>query len=124
MKPLTDGAIYSREELQTMLTQMRATSAGFYAAATRIHCHAFIEFAGLMNEFINVCAATLEHGDDFTQCNTHVGQALRMSSYHASYLAEKLDCIYGPSLAEHENKRAFLEVLFPTEARHGNDEQA
>lgn len=89
-----------------MLDAMRAASDAFYAAAFRIGCHGFIEFAGLMNEYISVCRATLDDGTDFTQCNTHSGAALKMQPYHVGYLTEKLDCIFGPTVVDDPKLRA------------------
>lgn len=91
------GVMYSEDELQQMLRDMQAVSSRFYAGATLVGNHAFIEFCGLMNEYISICRATLEAGRDFTQCSTHTGVPLVMKEHHRNYLREKLDCIYGPS---------------------------
>ena len=99
-----------------MLKKMQALSDLYYSHATRAGCHAFIEFAGLMNEFIKVCADAHKNGQDFPFANTHSGSALPFQHYHLAYLAEKLNCIYGPGLLANEaNRRAFIEVLFDGE---------
>lgn len=86
------------EDCKIVIERMQAVSAQFYLSATHTGCHAFIEFCGLMNEYIKICQASLEKGIDFRMANTHNEIALVMQTHHAKYLAEKLDCIYGPSL--------------------------
>jgi len=91
---------YSKEELEAMLRGMRKASSAFYRDAVRIGCHPFIEFTGLMNEFINLCEAAHAQGQDFTETSIHgSGKPLPMQPYHRDYLNEKLECIYGTSLA-------------------------
>lgn len=82
-----------------MIAGMENASNRFYLAATQIGNHAFIEFTGLMNEYIKICAQTMKGGQDFTAANTHVGGSLKIEPYNIAYLLEKLDCIYGPSIA-------------------------
>ena len=63
MSDLADpNAMYSRAELEAMLVAMKATSDIFYGMATRIGNHPFIEFCGLMNEYIACCRKTLAAG--------------------------------------------------------------
>jgi len=81
------------------LARMRAASTAFYTAAVQTGCHAFIEFTGLMNEFIKVCHRAEEMGIDWRGANTHSGVPLPIEDYEIHYMAEKLDCIYGPSLS-------------------------
>jgi hypothetical protein len=82
------------------IANMRATSNAFYAGAVRTGNHAFIEFCGLMNEYIDICETALAAGQDFTMASIHSGSALPIQSFQASYLLEKLQCIYGASLPE------------------------
>lgn len=89
--------LYSRDELLSMISAMRRLSDAFYGNAVRIGNHAFIEFAGLMNEYIKMCVDTVEAGGDFTQCNVHTGQSLSIRPHQAEYLAEKFECIFGPT---------------------------
>lgn len=98
---------YSPGERDAMLRGMRAASDRFYESAVRIGCHPFIEFAGLMNEYIKVCERAHKLGVDFTESSAHSGKPLDMRPYEAAYLGEKLGCIYGPSLQAPENLRAF-----------------
>lgn len=91
---------YTKEELEAMLTEMKCATSTFYAQARKIGCHPFIEFTGLMNEYIQMCANALAQGQDFTETSIHgSGQALPMRSFERAYLNEKLQCIYGHSLA-------------------------
>lgn len=78
-----------------MLRGMRAVSDQFYAGATRVGCHAFIEFCGLMNEFIKVCHEAEQQGIDWTRSNVHGDTHLPFQRHHIEYLSEKLECIYG-----------------------------
>lgn len=90
----------TREELQNSINKMRQVSSAFYTGATKTNNHAFIEFCGLMNEYIKICQTTLNKGIDFTKTNVHCGQSLVFHDYNENYLKEKLECIYGTSLAK------------------------
>jgi hypothetical protein len=86
-------------ELQTMIDKMQSVSDAFYPAAQSTGHHAFLEFTGLMNEYIKLCREALAQGIDFTATTIHgSGQALPMQGFHRRYLDEKLQCIYGVSL--------------------------
>lgn len=100
--------VYDDKERAEILAKMQAVSNAFYGGATQTHCHPFIEFTGLLNEYIKMCRRASEAGVDFTQANTHTGEALPMETYEAEYLGEKLDCIYGPSLSDPKVFRAFI----------------
>lgn len=82
-------------ERVTALTQMEQVVNGFYGAAVRIGNHPFIEFAGVMAAYVKSCRRAHEAGVDFTECNRHAGAELPMESFEVTYLAEKLDCIFG-----------------------------
>jgi hypothetical protein len=88
-----------RKELEECLGRMRAASNEFYGSAIRSGNHAFIEFTGLINEYIYLCARALQNGIDFTECNIHNGATLPIEPQNAMYLAEKLGCIYGVGFA-------------------------
>jgi len=78
---------------------MRAASSAFYRDAQRIGCHPFIEFTGLLNEYIQLCERALAQGQDFTGTSIHgSGKPLPMQEFNRAYLNEKLECIYGRSL--------------------------
>ena len=76
------------------IASMRAMSALFYSNAVRIGNHPFIEFCGLMNEYIKACEIAHEAGIDFSECSAHSGQPLPMKSYMIDYVNEKLNCIF------------------------------
>jgi hypothetical protein len=88
-----------RKELEECLSHMQAASNEFYGSAIRSGNHSFIEFTGLINEYIQLCARALQNGIDFTKCNIHNGGALPIQPQNALYLAEKLGCIYGAGFA-------------------------
>ena len=106
---------YSKEERLRMLDQMTSLSNAFYIGATRVGCHAYIEFCGLMNEYIKLCQEAEEEDIDWTNANTHSGKVLPVRPHHIQYLAEKLDCIFGPALKHPRNRRLFMQSLFPME---------
>ena len=78
------------------LELMRKASHEFYQAAIATQCHAFLEFTGLMNEFIKVAYEFQQNNPtlDFREHNQHTGKVLRLQPYQRDYIREKLDCIY------------------------------
>ena len=86
-----------KEELEQTIAGMKAASSCFYSLATRLNNHTFIEFTGFINEYIKICENALTQGIDFTQASTHSGMGLPMKTHEAMYIAEKFDCIFGPS---------------------------
>ena len=83
------------EERRAILERMRAASSQFYFAAAKAGCHAFIEFTGLMNEFIKLCEDAEAQGVDWLHANVHGDIHLPFKHHHMEYLSEKLECIYG-----------------------------
>lgn len=55
-----------KTELAEIIKQMRQLSNQFYVGAITIGNHPFIEFTGLMNEYIEACKEALKEGIDFT----------------------------------------------------------
>lgn len=98
MTRIADGTTYSKEERTECLRKMQAASDAFYRAAASTGNHAFVEFTGIMNEYIKLCQEAHAQGIDFMSANTHTGSPLPIMGHHVNYLEEKLDCIYGPSL--------------------------
>lgn len=82
------------EEREVALTRMKAVASQFYRDAISIGNHPFIEFAGLMNEYIAACAAAHKSGIDFSECNRHNGLALPLLDVQSDYINEKLECIF------------------------------
>lgn len=100
----------TREQAEAALVQMNRTSNAFYVGAVKSGVHAFIEFTGLMNEYIKICEEmTAEYDFSWHVANIHSqDDYLKFQPHHAAYLAEKLDCIYGKSLRSSEAiQRAF-----------------
>lgn len=102
---------YSREELRAMIDKMHAASNAFYGAAIEIGNHAFVEFTGLLNEYITLCEKALANGQDFAVANTHSGESLPMQPHHVMYLGEKLNCIYGAALRDPKLGRVFVSTV-------------
>ena len=84
----------SVEEREVALKQMREASAAFYQAAQRIGVHPFIEFTGLMNEYIKACEQAHATGLDFSDCTAHSGLHLPLRPYEVDYINQKLECIF------------------------------
>ena len=82
------------EERTIALRKMHDASAAFYRAATQIGNHPFIEFTGLINEYLKACEEAHAAGIDFTECNTHSGTRLPMAPHMIEYVNEKLECIF------------------------------
>jgi hypothetical protein len=85
------------EEQVDAIRAMKAISRVFYSQATELGNHPFIEFCGLMNEYIKIAENARKAGIDFTDATAHQGQPLPIEKYEAAYLAEKFDCIFGPT---------------------------
>lgn len=97
-----------KQQLEAMLQSMTVASGLFYLRAISTECHPFVEFTGLMNEYIKLCQDALARGIDFTESSTHTGAALPIANFRAAYLGEKFDCIFGPSFrADDEARRTF-----------------
>jgi hypothetical protein len=111
---LTRSNMYDAEERKVQIERMRKTTERFYWEATTINVHAFIEFTGLMNKFIDVCSRAHEADLDYNVCTTHTGKALPgIQPHDVRYMAEKLECVFGPTLNDPGLRQAFLEALFP-----------
>lgn len=85
------------DQREHALDHMQQASHEFYRAAVRIANHPFIEFAGLMNEYINACKAAHAQGIDFSECNRHSGLSLPLHPVMSDYINEKLECIFAGS---------------------------
>lgn len=94
MMQVEQGVQHGEQERIAMLASMQQASSDFYRHAVQIGCHPFIEFAGLMNEYIKCCAEAHKAGIDFATCNTHTGQQLPIPAYSVAYINEKLECIF------------------------------
>ncbi len=90
---------YSKEERALMLKRIGELVELFYPAAVNTGCHAFIEFTGLLNEFLRICADAEARGETaWADANVHSGRHLPLPAFRHAYLSEKLECIYGAEL--------------------------
>lgn len=95
--------MHTAQEREEMLKKMQATAHWFYLQAVHIGNHPFIEFTGLMNEYIKAAYQAHKNGIDFTLCNTHTGHDLPLEDYQIGYINEKLECIFtGRSVMQKE----------------------
>ena len=76
------------------LDRMRAAANQFYMAAAATDCHAFLEFTGLLREYIKVCEENLARGIDFRELDGHHSQRMQVQPYEIDYFNEKLNCIF------------------------------
>lgn len=96
----------NKDERAVAINQMREAVHSFYHAAQRIGNHPFIEFTGLMGEYVKACELAHEKGVDFSDCSTHSGIPLPMSLYMVRYINEKLECIFtGRSVMDNDPMR-------------------
>jgi hypothetical protein len=84
----------NHQEREEAIANMKLAAKTFYHSAVAIHNHPFIEFAGLMEEYIKACEVAHAKGIDFSGCNTHTGQDLPLEDYNVAYINEKLECIF------------------------------
>ena len=91
---MNNSEVFTKAERDEMIRRMRVVSTQFYSQAVLIGNHPFIEFCGLMNEYINNCQRANDQGIDFTQCNTHTGIDLPIPQFSINYINEKLECIF------------------------------
>ena len=108
---MNKDAVYSREELEAMITKMRIVSNDFYYPATKTGNHAFIEFCGLMNEYIEMCRYSMNQDIDFSQANVHTGITLKATDYQVQYFAEKFECIFGGIFSDPKNQEVFKKAM-------------
>jgi hypothetical protein len=87
---------YNKEELQAITQKMRNTANRVYVLLQSCEVHAFIEFNGLMQKYVDLCQRASDAGVDFTMFNTHNDRAFTVHAHDIEYMAEKFDCIFGP----------------------------
>lgn len=85
----------THNERVVALNRMRNVSEDFYMFAVRIGNHPFIEFTGLLNEYIKICQNAHDAGIDFSDCSGHTGAELPMKQHNIEYIQQKLECIFG-----------------------------
>ncbi len=79
-----------------ILAAMKAASNNYYSEAITTNCHTFVEFTGLINEYIQICEKNLDQGVDFTKTSVHCpGEPrLHIEGWQLEYINEKLQCIF------------------------------
>lgn len=100
-----------RAELEVSLQKMTAAKDTFYRLAMDAHCHAFVEFAGVMHQYIQSCREALDKGIDFAFVNKHNGNSLPLPDHGAAYLGEKIGCIWAGALNDPEKFYAFRQAM-------------
>lgn len=108
---------YTKEELRAMAAQMREVANAVYPMLMSCNVHPFIEFNGLMQKYVDVCTNAAEAGVQFPFASEHSGDAIPVEPHDMLYLAEKLRCIFGPTLDSNPDARqAFIHGLFGAHA--------
>jgi len=98
--------------IQDMKMLRSATYNMFFKENMASKCQAFMEINGLISKYVELCEAANEAGIDFTVAHKHNAQALPVAAHDIAYLAEKIECLFGPTLRAHpEAWPAFLRVL-------------
>jgi hypothetical protein len=87
---------HSPQTPKEILAAMKAASNNYYREAIATNCHTFIEFTGLINEYIKICERNLQQrGIDFTNTSVHAdGPRLHIENWELNYINEKLCCIF------------------------------
>ena len=81
---------------EEILVAMKAASQNYYREAIATKCHTFIEFTGLMNEYIKICERNLkQRGLNFTETSIHTDKPrLHIEEWELDYINQKLQCIF------------------------------
>jgi hypothetical protein len=82
---------------EEILVAMKAASANYYRDAIATNCHTFVEFTGLIGEYIKICERNFQQrGIDFTKTSAHSidGPRLHIEDWELDYINEKLRCIF------------------------------
>lgn len=97
-----------KEALEKIIERMEICTDVFYPMAQRAECHPFLEFNGIMREYIELCRDSLEQNVDFIE-----DWPKSVKLYRLEYMAEKLNCIFGKifSVATPEQRARFVQVL-------------
>ena len=120
MQNVSPGPENSKEDLLLLAQRMEKVAEQvywmFFHAEMGARIDAFIEFCGVLSKYVQICQRCAEEGIDFTQLNTHTGQAMPVEVHDMEYLGEKLQCIFGPIIDANPAARAALkQALFGEE---------
>lgn len=92
---------------QESLQAMRLASDRFYQLAAQSQCHAYLEFTGILNEYIKICEENLARGIDFREENVHKGNSqMVIKDYQIDYMNEKLQCIFQGLITMQQAKKS------------------
>lgn len=95
-----------------MAAAMRETTHAIYPMLVACNVHPFIEFCGLMSKYVDLCREAAQKGVQFPFASEHSGMPLPAEDHDMEYLAEKLRCIFGPTLDANPSVRSnFLRAL-------------
>jgi hypothetical protein len=80
------------------------------------YCHPYIEFCGLLNKYVGLCRQAHAQGLDLSLMSEHHGVPLPAAEHDVMYVAEKLRCIFGPTLrSDPRLAKAFCDALLGDE---------
>jgi hypothetical protein len=82
---------------EEILVAMEIAANNYYREAIATNCHTFIEFTGLINEYIKICKRNLkQRGVDFTKTSVHCPDELKLQieDWELQYINDKLRCIF------------------------------
>ncbi|WP_261263063.1 hypothetical protein [Laspinema olomoucense] len=84
---------------------MDKAASQFYQAALGTDCHGFLEFTGLLREYVKICHEFQKNNPhhDFRRCNIHNNHRLHLQPYQREYIHEKLSCIYQDEIFPNSN---------------------
>lgn len=108
-----DAPWFDKPARLKMIEDMREAAKRFYGAAVGTRSHAFLEFTGLMNEYVAIAEHAESQGNEhWPQANQHIAIPLPLQPHNVVYLADKLACIYGQTLRNNNQlRRLFTEQL-------------
>lgn len=127
MKDLVTSNPPTKEDLVAIVARMHGvveeTYWTFFRSGMGSHCHAFLEFNGVISKYVDICRKAADQGIDFTQANIHSHTPLPVEGHDMEYLAEKLGCILGPLInANPEARKAFARAFFGPGKKEGTEE--
>lgn len=104
--------MYTQAELVKAAADVQVAVERCYWIMMEANVHSFTEFNGLMAIWANILQRCADENISFHEANTHSGKPLPVETHDLDYLAEKLECIFGPILeANPEAKRVFAKRL-------------
>lgn len=105
----------TESELRAITADMTQIADVFYMLCSKAgfahKCHPFLEFTGLMREYIHGCNMLIREGKDFRRSSGHALKESAVLPIDIRYISEKLNCIFGPTLRATETKNVFLALM-------------